>query len=320
MSSAVSPTVAPATVNSQEARHGLAGVMVVVVALWLHLFWTLVPMWRFGVYYEYGFFMPILVLGLAWRRWGWVQEMAISPWHPSRTLQRTLWVLAGGAFLALIPLRVIETGDLGWRPPLIAHAVLVTVATHVLLALRGGWRISKFFAPVTLLAWSAVPYFYQVEQAFVRQLTGMVIDLTREIFLLQGRPVEILGERLVMGQQVCEVTEGCSGIRSIQSLVMAGLFFGELLWLRWYGRLALVGVALVAAVACNTGRAWYLAFLQFSDGTEAASAAHNGAGHVAFAVAAVLLYLAARWLTPTQKMRRLVRHSIGKPEGNPPPQ
>ena len=168
------------------------------------------------------------------------------------------------------------------------------------------WKVSAFFLPVTVFAWSAVPYFWQLEQLMVRQLTGWVIGITREVFLLGGHPVERMGERLTMNGQVCEVTDGCSGIRSIQSLVMASLFFGELLWLKWPGRVTLVITALAAAVLCNTGRAWHLARVQFSQGTEAVHAAHDTAGHVAFAAAALMLFVMARLLVPRAKGRVVV--------------
>ena len=276
-------------------------------ALWLHFFWCLVPSWRFGEYYNYGFLVPLLALGFAWRRAGMLDGMAAAPWQPGKPTDRLLVALAAVALLTLIPLRVIETGDPSWRPPVVLHGLLVTAATHLALARWRGWKVSAFFLPVTIFVWSAVPYLYQIEQSLVRHLTGLVVGLTREIFLLGGQPVEQLGERLYLGSRAVDVTDGCSGIRSIQSLLMAALFFGELLWLRWPGRLLLVGTGLAAAVLCNTGRAWYLASIQFAQGEEAAHAAHDPAGHLAFAVAALVLYLAARLLMPRARGRRVVR-------------
>jgi exosortase len=278
-----------------------------LAALWLHFFWCLVPSWRFGQYYEYGFLVPVLAFGFAWRRGGMLDGLPSLPWQPGKRAERLLWLCAMVGLLALIPLRVVETGDPGWRPPIVLHGLLVTLASHLVLARWRGWKVSAFFLPVTIFAWSAVPYFYQIEQSLVRHLTGMVVGLTREVFLLDGQPVEQVGERLYMGARAVDVTDGCSGIRSIQSLVMAALFFGELLWLRWPARLALVGTGLVAAVACNTGRAWYLASVQFSRGEEAAHAAHDPAGHIAFVVAAFALYLAARLLMPRARGRVVVR-------------
>lgn len=278
--------------------------------LWLHFFWCLVPSWRFGLYYDYGFLVPLLAVGLAWRRAGLLGGVASAPWSPGKAVDGLMVALAALALLALIPLRVIETGDPGWRPPIVLHGLLVTAGTHLTLARWRGWKVSAFFLPVTIFAWSAVPYLWQIEQALVRQLTGMVIGLTHEVFLLVGHPVERMGERLTLGAQVVEVSDGCSGIRSIQSLVMAALFFGELLWLHWYGRLALVGAALAAAVLCNTGRAWYLATVQFSKGVDAAHAAHDPAGHLAFAASALALYLTARLLMPRARGRVVVRRMI----------
>lgn len=283
---------------------------ITLTALWLHFCWCLVPSWRFGEYYEYGFLVPVLAFGFAWRRAGLLGEAAPTmPWQPGKLADRVLLVLAGVGLLALIPLRVVETGDPGWRPPLVLHGLLVTAGIHLALARWRGWQASAFFLPVSIFAWSAVPYLYQIEQALVRHLTGMVVGLTREVFLLGGQPVEQVGERLSLGTRAVDVTDGCSGIRSVQSLVMAALFFGELLWLRWPGRLVLVGTALVAAVACNTGRAWYLASVQFSRGEEAAHAAHDPAGHLAFAAAALVLYLAARLLMPRARGRVVRRNA-----------
>ena len=281
-------------------------VFLALAALWLHFFWCLVPSWRFGQYYEYGFLVPVLACGFAWRRAGMLDSVTSPPWQPGRLTDIFLAVLAALGLLALIPLRVVETGDPGWRPPIVLHGLLVTAATHLALARWRGWKVSAFFMPVSVFAWSAVPYLWQIEQGLVSHLTDLVVGLAHEVFLLGGQPVEQIGARLVLGGSAVDVTDGCSGIRSIQGLVMVGLFFGELLWLRWPRRLALVAVAVLAAILTNTGRAWYLASIQFSRGEHAARAAHDLAGHVAFAGAAVLLYLTARMLLPRARGRVVV--------------
>ena len=85
---------------------------VALTVLWLHFFWCLVPSWRFGQYYEYGFLVPVLAFGFAWRRAGLLDETAaVPPWQPGILTRRLLLVLAGIGLLVLIPLRIIETGD-----------------------------------------------------------------------------------------------------------------------------------------------------------------------------------------------------------------
>jgi hypothetical protein len=167
----------------------------------------------FREYYEYGFMVPPLAFAFAWQRIGLMAGVEARPWLPGKRWD--LLMTAGWLLLALtmIPLRVIETGDPLWRPPLHLHGIAVTAVTHLLLARVKGWRFSVFLMPVTLFAWSAVPYLGQIEAALVRNLTGIVISLSREGFLLFGQPVEQIGERLVLGGEVVDVTDGCSGIR-----------------------------------------------------------------------------------------------------------
>ena len=292
---------------------------ITLAILWLHYWWCLVPSWRFGEYYGYGFLVPLLAVGFVWRRAGLIRDAGMAePWQPGKAVSGLLLALALLGLLAMIPLRVIETGDPGWRPPIVLHGLLVTCAIHLGLARWRGWKVSAFFLPVTIFAWSAVPYPGQIEQALVHHLTDTVVGLTREAFLLGGQPVERVGERLYQGARAVDVTDGCSGIRSIQSLLMAALFFGELLWLRWTGRVALVGAALVAAILSNTGRAWYLASVQFARGEEAAHAAHDPAGHLAFGIAALALYFAARLLMPRASGRTVVRKEVGGHSGADP--
>lgn len=291
--------------NPTESNKPLYGAL---IALWAHFFWSLLPSWKLGGYYDYGYLVPVLALAFAWRRAGLV---ACGPaWNPGRALDLLMLAGAAAGLVMIALLRVVETGDNGWRIPLVLHGMIVTVVTHLALARGMGWKSSAYFVPVTIFAWSAVPYLSQIEQALVRHLTGWVIGITREVFLMGGAPVERMGERLTLGGQVVDVTEGCSGIRSIQSLVMAALFFGELLWLRLGGRLVLLGVAGLGALVFNTARAWYLAKVQFAQGLEAAERVHDLAGHLAFAGAALTMFLCALWLSPRGgRRRKVVRRS-----------
>lgn len=279
---------------------GAAGVLIAL--LWIQLFLALVPTWRHAEYYGYGWFVPFLAAGLAWRRW----RSAGPPTAPSSSTTRRLplvSVLLLAAAVLIVPLRAIGIADPGWRPPLLLHAAFVCVVTHGLLWHTHGTRRSLAMLPVTVFALSAVPYPWRVEQDLIRSLTGKVIAVTRECFLLTGVPVETQGERLVLGGEMVEVTDGCSGIRSLQSLVMVALFFGELFLLSAWRRMGLVILAGLGAVLTNTLRAWWLARTHFQQGPEAAAAAHDGVGHVAFALGAALLWLSA-WV--------LIHRGVGK--------
>jgi exosortase len=283
-----------------------------LVALWLQLFWSLVPIWRDGEYYAYGWFVGPIALAFAGRRWQMAKGERPSP-NPGAVDE--IGFAAGAALflciLLVLPLRMISETDPGWRPPLMLHAALIVAVTHWLLWMARGRALSLSLLPVTIFALTAVPLPWQLEQGLVRRLTGTVIGLTHEIFLLLGRPVEISGERLTMGAEIVEVTDGCSGIRSLQSLGMAALFFGELLLLTWTRRLVLLMAAAACAVIVNTLRAWTLAQIQFSNGKSAADAAHDMVGHVAFATSAGFLFGVA-WLLQRRRKRPVVVKRIQK--------
>lgn len=286
-------------------------VTLVLSVLWLQLYYGLIPTWWHGEYYGYGWFVPPIALAFAWRRWQMWKEESQNRKLEIRDLN-DLSIIGGGMFLVILilPLRFVEDVDPTWRPPLIFHALLVCIITHGILLRLGGRKMCYTFLPVTIFALSAVPLPWQIEQGIVRRLTGSVMHLTREVFLLQGEPVDLVGDRLLRGNDLVEVTEGCSGIRSLQSLAMAALFFGELLLLGLARRGVLLFVGGLCAVVINTARAWWLAELHFSAGREAASNAHDAVGHLAFGVSAIILFFSALLLRPRIKRKLKVSRTI----------
>lgn len=278
-------------------------VLAAIVVLWLQLFYSAVPFWRFGEYYEYGWYVPPLAGFFFFRRW------RTRDAGESRTFSGS-WVVAAAllVFPLLLGIRALAGFDASWRPPLLLQTLLVVVVTHGLLFLRGGRRLSLGMAPVTVFALSAIPYPYNFEQRLIARLTDGVVHASAGLFNFLGRPVEMLGTNLTsLGVEV-EVNEGCSGIRSLQSLLMAGLFFGELFLLNLRQRLALLAFTAVVVVGVNMGRVMTLARIRFDEGEQPFEAAHDSVGQVAFLVSAVLLFMAARGLLSTQNGRRkLVR-------------
>lgn len=329
-------------------------ILTAVVLLWIQLFVALVPTWRDGEYYSYGWFVPFIVAGLAWRRWNLLPSQSAMPGTPveswqgrvsdasaplksgwrtrlrpddaqphssihktfnhSRILSPIGAILLVLAVLLIAPLRLIGLADPGWRPPLLLHVSLVVGLSHFLLWRAFGRRVSLFFLPVTIVALTAVPWPWQFEQHLIRSLTGLVLAITREWFLLGGNPVELLGERLAMGGEVVEVTDGCSGIRSLQSLVMVSLFFGELFLLSTPRRIGLLLLAGVSGIGFNTLRACWLASVHFAGGREAAAAAHDRIGHTTFLLSAATLWLVAYLLLhTTHRPQSILRRTVQGP-------
>lgn len=297
--------------QSEQAPVGRSDglVLAAVVLLWLQLFYSLVPVWRFGEYYEYGWYVPPIAVFFFYRRWQGRNTEKLRVVHGG-------WVavVAVLVFPVLLGLRALAGFDPSWRPPLLLQTALAVGLTHGLLFLRGGWRLTLEMAPVTVFALSAIPYPYSLERGLIAQLTDAVVHASAILFNLFGRPVEMIGTKLAsLGTEV-EVTEGCSGIRSLQSLMMAGLFFGELFFLRPRQRLLLLGITGVVVMTVNIGRVIALARVRFDRGEHAFEAAHDQIGQIAFLVSAALLFAAARGLLATQDGRRKLVRSIREKE------
>ncbi len=271
-----------------------------IAALWVPVYLAAAYAWRNGDYYDYGWFVPPAGLLLLARRWRETREPFVPP--PAK------WLMAAVALLfpVFLVLRVLSYADPSWRLPMVLLGLTAAGATHVFIGATRGWKTSARFGLVTLFLLSAVPWPSVAEQQIVRTLTAGVVATVAEVFQLVGKPVEVLGDRLRLHDQTVEVTDGCSGVRSFQSFLMATWFFAELQRLRWRQTLLLLGCACGLAFVVNAGRTYALAHIRFTRGEAAFDQAHDTLGLLAFAVTAVLFYLISGLLSP-DRPRRTVR-------------
>lgn len=262
--------------------------------LWGQLFWALHPSWIHGNYYDYGWIIPPIAAWFFWRRWHGEALEFLRPVSAPRSRRGLLLlsiVLGAAALIAALGfVRILERFDPIWRVPLFLHAAVVAVVTHLVIALGRGWRFSLACLPLTLFALTAVPWPAGIETRIIGEMTDRLLAVSVPIsrFLL-GVPVEMSGSALIAEGRVIQIDEGCSGIRSFQSLLMAGLFVGEFMMLRWGARAFLIGAAIVFGFVLNTARASVLTWIFFHRGEGAFHAAHDLVGFTAFGISAALL-------------------------------
>ncbi len=256
-----------------------------VAAVWTPAMLAASYVWGHGEYYDYGWFVPPAALWLTARRW----HSLSGP----LTLPRRRWVLAAAALLLpwILVLRVLGYADPSWRLPMILLGMTAAGASHGLLAVTRGWRVSAGFVWITLLWLSALPWPTVVETRIVHQLTQGVVTAVAELFQMFGKPVEVLGDRLRLHDISVEVTDGCSGVRSFQSFVMATWFFAELQHLRVSRALILLAWACVVAFVVNMARTYALAIIRFDHGPTAFAQAHDALGLLAFGISGLIFYL-----------------------------
>jgi exosortase len=256
--------------------------------------------WGHGEYYDYGWFVPPMAAWLTYRRW---QETE----GPVRLPQRG-WVIAAVGLLVpwILILRVLGNADPSWRMPISLLGVTAAFFSYGLIVVSRGWRVSAGFAWITLLWFSAIPWPSVIESRIVHHLTQSVVMVAAEIFQFGGKPVEILGDRLRLYQITVEVTDGCSGVRSFQSFVMATWFFAELQRLSASRGLVLLLFACGGAFLVNMGRTYGLAWIRFEWGEESFHRMHDPMGLLAFLVSGVFFFVVSGKLS-NHPRRRVVR-------------
>lgn len=271
-----------------------------VAALWTPAMLAAAYTWGHGEYYDYGWFVPPAALWLMARRW---QHLDTPLCLPRRRL-----VLAAAALLLpwILVLRVLGYADPNWRLPTALLGLTAALVSHGLLAVTRGWRASLGFCWITLLWLSALPWPTVVETGIVHHLTRWVVGSVAEVFQMLGRPVVVLGDRLQWHELSVEVTDGCSGVRSFQSFVMATWFFTELQRLRATQALILLGSACVVAFLVNMARTFSLAQIRFTYGKQAFEQAHDSLGLLAFGISGLIFYLLAGKLS-TRPLRTVIK-------------
>lgn len=256
-----------------------------IALLWLQLYSACIYGWRFGEYYDYGWYVPPLLALCLYR--------LRKEWTAPAPKPAAAWLIVPGGialFGVLALVRSINRADPRWTLPIWIQAAAVVAASLWLVHQLGGPRAMLRSIPLWIFACSAIPLPTAIEQAFIGHLTDTVISSAASLLALIGYPIEIIGDRLIVGGELVRVTEGCSGIRSAQSFLMISLFFGEWLRLRISGRVILVAFGFLSAWVFNSLRATTLAVIRVENGPAAFDEWHDPVGYLASIAGAGVLY------------------------------
>lgn len=266
--------------------------------------------WGHGEYYNYGWFVPPAAVFLIIRRWNETSG-------PVRLPTRGQVAAAAAVLLPwILILRVLGYADPAWRLPIGLLGATAAISSHGVIAWTRGWKTSAAFIWITLLWLSALPWPSVVETGIIHHLTKGVVTAVAEVFQMLGKPVVVLGDRLQLHDLTVEVTDGCSGVRSFQSFVMATWFFSELQRLPAARVLILLTCACGVAFVVNMGRTFALAQIRFVHGREAFERAHDSLGLLAFVLSGLIFYFLSGRLSATY--RRTVVTTCTKPLSSTP--
>ena len=140
---------------------------------------------------------------------------------------------------------------------------------------RAGWRFYAFPLLFFLIALPLPSFLYT---PLVNGLQHKVATLNVEILNLVGIPARRVGSLIELPNGTVGVNEACSGVRSLQSTIMATLFIGYLTLQRRSLQIALLVFGVVLALVGNLIRSLYLSFTANSQGVDAVAKVHDSAG------------------------------------------
>ena len=165
------------------------------------------------------------------------------------------------------------------------------------LLYAGGRRTFRHFVFPLVFFFLAVPIPKIVWNPIVFSLQSMITWLNVETLNLMGIPAMKVGHVIQLPRCTVGVDEACSGIRSLQSSLMAALFVGDLMLRRPGSRVVFLVAGLVLAVIGNFLRSLYLSLTANRLGPEGLKAVHDTAGWSVLIFTAAGVVALAWWFT-----------------------
>jgi exosortase len=260
--------------------------------------------WQIDPQYCYGWIVPFLGVYLAWRC------------RPSRPAPKpeprgtTACVVAAMVCLSLVWLIREATPD--WSVVSWILAILTVCIVILLVTKAAGLCTARHFLFPICFVLTAVPWPHQLEVAIVQNLMRFVAVVAAECANWAGIPALARGNLIQLTHDYVGIDEACSGIRSLQAILMASLFLGEFLQYPVLRRGLFVLLGVATAIFCNVARTVALVLVASSCGSDALRAWHDQAGIAVLVTAFAFLGLLASWI-PAGNLSALPETSKSEP-------
>lgn len=257
---------------------------VAIALIWLPALMRFSVEWSLNPQYYYGWSVPLLAAYLIYDRW----PSRPAPVPVSRILIPAVFIVLF-AFPQL-PLRIIGEANTDWRMVSWIMGATALGITITVLFVQGGWRWVGFFALPVLFLLTAIPWPTSMENLLVQGLMRINADLAANLVGFVGIPAEARGNVIEVPTGILGVNEACSGIRSLQSTLMASIFLGVLYRRSLIGLASLVAAGSLIAFVCNVIRTTFLTYQGAVNGIEAVDKWHDTAGFTILGVVLVCLW------------------------------
>ena len=269
--------VTPTTTASPALKRVEAFEWMPLIALfpaWLALGWLVSKakwFWQHNPELQFGWMVLLLCGYLIWEAWE-VRPGTIWRWSPTGVVA----ALAGCGLLALTQIYQAAYGLTASSMSVLALGVMLVVASNISVVF--GWRGVRHFAFSFAFIAFALPIPPAIYNPIVIGLQSKVAAVNVEVLNLIGIPAQQAGSLIHLSNGTVGVDEACSGVRSLQSTVMAALFIGYLTLRNRSLQVGLLALGIVLAVFGNLVRSLFLTFTVYQQGTEAIQKFHDAAG------------------------------------------
>lgn len=256
----------------------LPWVAVGVFLAWLYgpLVASMVKNWWIDPNYSHGFLVPLVSAGLLWRQRRQLAAAALGP-NPAGLL-----VIAGALALLVV-------GQLGHEFFLRRLSLIPILWGLALLA--WGWPVARRASFALAYPVLMVPLPYVIYDSVAFPLRLLAAGLAGGVIRLFGVPVVVEGNMLQLPHVALDVVDACSGIRSLISLLAAGVILAYLMLPNRWLKALVVLLVLPVAVLTNALRVAVAGVLAEWYGSSLLEGAmHDAVGWLVFMTAFSLLW------------------------------
>jgi exosortase len=249
-------------------------VLVALLPTWLAFAWLVSKtqwFWTNRPDLQFGWIVLLLCAFLLWDQWSKRPEAVYRARWPL-----FLFGAAGCGMLFLVQIYQAAYGMMAALIMALCMAVYSVAAANIHYVY--GWKGLRFFAFPLLFLLIAMPMPSFIHGPIVNGLQHKVASVNVEVLNILGIPAQRVGSLIHLPNGTVGVDEACSGIRSLQSTIMATLFIGYLTLKSRGLQVALLVCGVLLAFTGNLIRSLYLSLMANSQGVESIKKVHDSAG------------------------------------------
>lgn len=257
--------------------------------------WDLHVHWQTQVEFQHGWLVVPLAGYLAWER-----LIGCPRSQPGTSVRGPLVLAILGAPLVLVA-ELYKNAVASTASSSFALSLGCCAFITAILWTQHGWPVARRFLFPLLFLFVAVPIPKILWNPVVLGLQGFITTLNVETLNLLGIPAQRSGNLIHLPRGTVGVDEACSGIRSLQSSIMAALFIADLTLKRGGAKVFFFVVGIALAVVGNFGRSLFLSLTAASKGIQAVEGVHDTAGWSVLIFTAGGIALLAWWVARAEK-------------------